>query len=54
MKHQIEIVDSDKYLGDIIQNNGKNELNIEDRKNRGTGTVRQICKFLDELCLGEY
>ena len=53
-KHVLEILSSDCYLGDIIQNNGKNDLNIKDRHDRGSGAVKQICQMLDDLCLGEY
>ena len=53
-KHVIELVDSDKYLGEVIQSDGKNKLNIQERKKRGLAAVNQICQLLDELCLGDY
>ena len=52
--HEIEILKSDTYLGDIIQSNGKNNQNIEERRKKGNGAIKQICKLLDELCLGNY
>ena len=41
-----------KYLGEIISSDGKNTENISARKNRGFGTVRDITKMLDTMCLG--
>ena len=45
---------SEKYLGDVVQNNGKNDKNIQERMNRGRGAVNQICHLLEDLCLGSY
>ena len=53
-KHIMEEVDSAKYLGDIIQTDGKNKRNILERKHRGLGAVNQIQQLLDDLCLGDY
>ena len=53
-KHIMEEVDSAKYLGDIIQTDGKNKRNIQERKNRGLGAVNQVQQLLDDLCLGDY
>ena len=38
----------------MIQSDGKNKLNIQERKKRGLAAVNQICQLLDELCLGDY
>jgi hypothetical protein len=46
-------VEEEKYLGDIISNNGKNTKNIEARKNRGTGIVNQIMSILEDICFGK-
>ena len=54
LKHIMEEVDSAKYLGDIIQTDGKNKRNIQERRNRGLGAVNQIQQLLDDLCLGDY
>ena len=53
-EHEIEILSSDSYLGDVIQSNGKNDLNIKEREGRGSGAVKQILNMLNDLCLGEY
>ena len=53
-KHLIETTSHDKYLGDILQDNGKNTINIEERVKRGFGAVTQICQLLDDLCLGSF
>ena len=34
-RHIIEEVQKEKYLSDVIQSDGKNVLNIQERKNRG-------------------
>ena len=47
-------VSSEKYLGDILQSNGKNDKNIEERMKRGSGAVNQICQMLHDLCLGSF
>ena len=36
---EMNTVEQEKYLGDIISNDGKNTKNITARKNRGTGVV---------------
>ena len=53
-KHILEAVTSDKYLGDIISSDGKNTLNIQERKRRGYLAVNQINEMLNDLCLGKY
>ena len=53
-KHVIQLVESDKYLGEVIRADGKNNLNIQERKIRGLAAVNQICQLLDDLCLGDY
>ena len=53
-KHVMESVTSWTYLGDVIQSNGKNDLNIQSRVGKGLGTVKQISQMLSDLCLGPY
>ena len=53
-KHEMELLFSDSYLGDVIQSDGKNDLNIEEREGRGKNAVKQISQMLDDLCLGSY
>ena len=45
---------SDSYLGDIISSDGKNSLNIQERKRRGLVALNQISDMLNDLCLGKY
>ena len=47
--YDMESVDSEKYLGDIISNDGKTSKNISARKNRGTGVVNQIMSLFEEI-----
>ena len=53
-KYHLESVKSDVYLGDVLQCNAKNDINITERSNRGNGTVIQIVQMLEDLCLGRY
>ena len=50
----METVQHEKYLGDILTNDGKNTRNIAARKNRGIGVVNQILTILEEICFGKY
>ena len=43
---------SEKYLGDIFCNNGKNDENIAARKAKGFGIAGDILSILDEVPLG--
>ena len=45
---------SDSYLGDIISSDGKNSLNIQERKRRGLVAPSQISDMLNDLCLRKY
>ena len=53
-KHVMESVSSWTYLGDVIQSDGKNDLNIQARVGKGRGAVKQITQMLSDLCLGPY
>ena len=50
----MESVQQEKYLGDILTNDGKNSKNRAARKNRGIGVVNQIMTILEEICFGKY
>ena len=43
-----------KYVGDIISDNGKNDLNIADRKAKGFGISDDILAILDEVPFGQH
>ena len=45
---------SERYLGDIISANGRNDENIEDRYNKGIGYVTQIVGILKEISFGQF
>ena len=45
---------STKYLGEVISSDGTNTENVAARKRQGFGTVKEIVKMLDEMCLGPY
>ena len=51
---EMNTVEQEKYLGDIISNDGKNTKNITARKNRGTGVVNQVISILEDICFGKH
>jgi hypothetical protein len=53
-EHLMEDLEEDKYLGDIIMNNGKNTKNIKARKDKGEGIRKQIITMLEDVCFGPY
>ena len=50
MKH----VQSDKYLGQFVEADGSNSINIEDKYNKGIGMSCQVLSLLSEISLGHY
>ena len=48
----MEKVASDKYLGDIIADNGSNTLNIKDRVGKGIGKINEIVSILETISFG--
>ena len=54
----IELVNEDKYLGDIIsdsiQGDGSNSKNIKSRKSKGIGINAQIMQLLQSVTFGYY
>ena len=53
-QHIMETSDQEKYLGDIISNNGKNKKNIEARVAKGIGIVDQILSILSRTVFGPF
>ena len=49
----LQITQQEKYLGDIISEDGKNTKNVTARKNKGTGLVTEISAMLVEAMLGK-
>ena len=50
----METKEDDKYLGDIIMNNGKNTKNIKARTDKGEGIRKQIVTMLEDVCFGPF
>ena len=44
----------DKYVGDVLENNGSNKANIKERLDKGYGIVNEILSILSEIPLGPY
>ena len=53
-EYKIEKTENEKYLGDVISCNGKNDNNIQKRKERGIGIISQILSILKEVCFGPF
>ena len=47
-------VEEKTYLGSIIQNNGKNDKNIQDRFNKAAGSVNKIISAINERLYGRH
>ena len=45
-------VNKEKYLGDFLSNDGKINVNIQERQNKGNGYVNQIVSMLKEVSFG--
>ena len=44
----------EKYLGNKINSDGTNMVDIEAKCNRGVGTINKIQKMLEKMYFGEY
>ena len=53
-EEEMEDKDEEKYLGDIISNDGRNMKNIKARVGKGTGIVNNIMTKLDRIPFGKY
>jgi len=54
--HDYEMKESEKekYLGDVVDSNGKIQATIENRKKRGTGIISEIISIIKEIPFGKY
>ena len=43
-----------KYLGDILSSDGSHTKNVQDRRNKGYGTINQIMQILESTFFGKY
>ena len=53
-KHLVEEKRKERYLGDIIDSNGKNSSNIKNRVIKGHEKIKQIMGYLDDICFGRF
>ena len=44
----------DKYVGDVLENNGSNKANIKERLDKGYGIMIETLSILSEIPLGPY
>ena len=47
-------IDNEKYLGDVLSNDGRNIKNIKTRVNKGIGIVNKIISMLDVIPFGSH
>ena len=50
----VDSSESEKYLGDIIRQDGRNKSNIEARRGKGFGTVNQTMNMINDICFGPF
>ena len=50
----MDIVDEDKYVGDVVSEDGKHTKNINSRRSKGIGVCNEIITILNNLCLGAH
>ena len=53
-EHTMEESRTEKYLGDLISNDGKHDKNIKARKDKGQGIVDQIMSILESTVCGPF
>ena len=53
-QHSMKKVTEWKYLGDVLNSDGKCDSNIKERVRKGTGASIQVTQMLSDLCLGKY
>ena len=51
---EMEETESERYLGDIISNNGRNMNNFKARVNKGIGIVNNIFTYLEAIPFGKH
>ena len=51
---EMEVVEKEKYVGDIITGDGKHTKNVTTRRSKGLGIISEIVTILDGLCLGPH
>ena len=51
---EMEIVSEEKYVGDIVSNDGKHSKNVALRRSKGIGISNEIMTILSSMCLGPY
>ena len=50
----ISSVSNEKYVGDIVSNNGRHTANIKARRSKGIGVVNEILSILNHMGLGSH
>ena len=52
--HKMDLMEHEKYLGDIVSTDGKNKENILARKDKSKGIIKQIGTILEDICFGPF
>ena len=53
-EHTMELSDTEKYLGDLVSSDGRNEKNIKARSDKGQGIVDQIISIIEGTVFGPF
>ena len=53
-EHTLDNVNDERYLGDIICKNNKNDKNVSTRVAKGIGIIKQIESILSDICFGKH
>ena len=51
---EMKVTDSEKYLGDMIDNSGSINATVESRKSKGQGIITGITSIIDEIPLDKH
>ena len=51
-KSEMKSAENEKYIGDVISQNGSNDANVSRRRSQGIGAISQIFALLNEISLG--
>ena len=53
-EHEMKDSEREKYLGDIVDSNGKVQATIENRTKRGQGIITEIMSIVNDIPFGEH
>ena len=51
---EMKTVETEKYLGDLISKEAKNDENVAEKWKKGIGLISQVISMLKEISLGQH